>query len=51
MKFIRSLIPYIIIIVVVVFIRTFIITPVKVNGTSMYPTLEGDEYCCFKARW
>ena len=29
MKFIRSLIPYIIIIVVVVFIRTFIITPVK----------------------
>ncbi len=43
MKFIRSLIPYIIIIVVVVFIRTFIITPVKVNGTSMYPTLEGDE--------
>ena len=43
MKFIRSLIPYIIIIVVVVFIRTLIITPVKVNGTSMYPTLEGDE--------
>lgn len=43
MKFIRNLIPYIIIIVVVVFIRTFIITPVKVNGTSMYPTLEGNE--------
>lgn len=43
MKLIKSLIPYIIIIVVVVFIRTFIITPVKVNGTSMYPTLEGDE--------
>ena len=43
MKLLRSLIPYIIIIVVVVFIRTFLITPVKVNGNSMYPTLEGDE--------
>lgn len=43
MKLLRSLVPYIIIIVVVVFIRTFIITPVKVNGTSMYPTLEGNE--------
>lgn len=43
MKLLRSLVPYIIIIVVVVFIRTFIITPVKVNGNSMYPTLEGDE--------
>ncbi len=43
MKLLKSLIPYIIIIVVVVFVRTFIITPVKVNGTSMYPTLEGNE--------
>ena len=43
MKLLKSLIPYIIIIVIVVFVRTFIITPVKVNGTSMYPTLEGDE--------
>ena len=43
MKLLRSLVPYIIIIVVVAFIRTFIITPVKVNGNSMYPTLEGNE--------
>ena len=43
MKLLKSLIPYIIIIVIVVFVRTFIITPVKVNGTSMYPTLEGNE--------
>ena len=43
MKLLRNLIPYIIIIVVVVFIRTFIITPVKVNGNSMYPTLDGNE--------
>lgn len=43
MKLIKTLIPYIIIIVLVIFIRTFIVTPVKVNGTSMYPTLEGDE--------
>lgn len=43
MKLLRSLVPYVIIIVIVVFIRTFIITPVKVNGSSMYPTLEGEE--------
>lgn len=43
MKLLKSLVPYIIIIVIVVFVRTFIITPVKVNGTSMYPTLEGNE--------
>lgn len=43
MKLLRSLVPYIIIIVVVVFVRTFIITPVKVNGNSMYPTLSGNE--------
>ena len=43
MKILRSLVPYIIIIVIVVFIRTFIVTPVKVNGSSMYPTLDGNE--------
>ena len=43
MKILKNLVPYIIIIVVVVFVRTFIITPVKVNGNSMYPTLEGNE--------
>lgn len=43
MKFIKSLLPYIIIIIVVVLIRSFIATPVSVKGNSMYPTLEGDE--------
>jgi len=43
MKIIKNLVPYIIIIVVVVFIRMFVVTPVKVNGTSMYPTLKGNE--------
>ncbi len=38
-----ELIKYIIIILVVVLIRTFIITPVKVNGSSMYNTLENNE--------
>lgn len=42
-KFLKSLVPYIIIIVVVVFIRSFIVTPVRVKGTSMYPTLAGEE--------
>ncbi len=43
MKFIKSLLPYITIIIVVVLIRTFIITPVRVDGSSMYPTLNGGE--------
>ena len=37
---IKSLIPYLIIIIVVVFIRTFIVTPVAVKGKSMYPNLD-----------
>ena len=39
MKFIKSLIPYIVIIIVVVLIRSFIVTPVAVDGDSMYPNL------------
>lgn len=39
-KFLKELIPYIIIIIVVVLIRTFIVTPVIVSGDSMVPTLE-----------
>ena len=42
-KFIKELIPYIIIILVVVLLRTFIITPVIVVGDSMVPTLEDDQ--------
>ena len=39
----KELIPYAVIIVTVVLIRTFIITPIKVNGTSMMSTLhDGD---------
>lgn len=36
---IKELMPYIIIIVVVVLFRTFIATPVRVDGSSMNPTL------------
>lgn len=39
-KIIKELLPYIIILLVVVIIRTFIATAVKVNGDSMYDTLE-----------
>ena len=35
MKVIKEVIPYIVIVVVVVLIRTFIITPVRVDGDSM----------------
>lgn len=42
-KFIKELIPYIVIIIVVVLIRTYIVTPVIVVGDSMVPTLEDNQ--------
>ena len=42
-KFIKELIPYIVIIIVVVLVRTYIITPVIVVGDSMVPTLKDNQ--------
>ena len=43
MKYLKEAMPYIIILMVVILIRTFIVTPIKVNGQSMYDTLNGSE--------
>ncbi|MBE6151733.1 MAG: signal peptidase I [Firmicutes bacterium] len=48
MKILKEIIPYVIIIVVVILIRTFIVTPVQVDGESMYPTLDNDEILILK---
>jgi signal peptidase I len=40
---IKSFIPYLVIVVAVVLIRIFIMTPVKVDGVSMVPTLKEGE--------
>lgn len=45
---IKSLIPYIVIIISVILIRTFIATPVQVDGASMYPTLNDKEILILK---
>lgn len=42
-KFMKEWLPYIVIIIVVVLIRSFIITPVIVRGDSMYKTLKDGE--------
>ena len=42
-KFLKELYPYIVIVVVVVLFRTFIATPVRVDGTSMDSTLKNGE--------
>lgn len=42
-NFFKELVPYVIIIFVVALIRTFLITPVMVNGSSMYPYLKDKE--------
>ena len=43
MRIIKELIPYIVIVIVVVLIRTFIVTPVIVSGPSMEPTLKNND--------
>ena len=48
MKVIKELIPYVIIIVVVVLIRTFLVTPVQVEGRSMVPTLQDNQILLLK---
>lgn len=42
-KIIIELIPYIVILIVVVIIRTYFVTPIMVSGPSMQPTLDGGE--------
>lgn len=44
LKYTKELLPYIIILIIVLLVRTFIATPIKVNGNSMYNTLNGTEY-------
>lgn len=39
---------YVIIILVVILIRTFVVTPIRVNGTSMVPTLEHGNFMILK---
>ena len=49
MKVIKEVIPYVVIVVVVVLIRTFIIPPVRVDGDSMKNTLKnGDILLLYK---
>lgn len=44
LKFFKELIPYVIILILVLVLRTYVFTPIKVNGTSMVPTLDGGEF-------
>ena len=47
-KIIKELYPYVIIIIVVVLIRSFIITPVIVSGNSMLPNFNDGELLLVK---
>ena len=42
-KFFKEVYPYLIIILVVVLIRTFLFTPIRVSGDSMNPTLKNGD--------
>lgn len=43
LKLLKEAIPYIIIIIIVLLLRAYVVTPIRVNGLSMYDTLDGDE--------
>lgn len=42
-NYVKEILPYFIIIVVVVFIKVFIVSPIRVNGASMNPTLNNKD--------
>ena len=42
-EFLKSISSYVIIIIVVLLIKHFIVTPIRVNGDSMYPTLHNKD--------
>ncbi len=44
LKNIKEILPYLLILFIVILVRSFIATPIKVNGTSMYTTLDGTEF-------
>ena len=41
-KLIKEIIPYIVVVILVVLIRTFLVTPARVDGKSMEPTLKNN---------
>lgn len=47
-KIFKEILPYLIIIVVVIIVRTFIVTPVRVDGSSMDPTLHHGDILLLK---
>ena len=47
-KFLKGTVPYIVIIIAVVLVRRYIITPVQVEGLSMYSTLDNKEILLLK---
>ena len=47
-SFLKATLPYVVIVIVVALIRTFIITPVQVEGMSMYSTLDDKEILLLK---
>lgn len=47
-SFLKESIPYILIIISVIIIRSFIATPVIVDGLSMYPTLKDNQFLILK---
>ena len=45
---VKEIIPYIIILVVIILVRSFIVTPIRVNGDSMNNTLKNGDYMILK---
>ena len=62
-KIIKDITSYAIVIIVALLIKSYVFSPIKVNGTSMYPTLNhgdimilngnigSDDVCCIIHSW
>ncbi len=42
-KFIKEIYPYLIVLVIVILVKQFIVSPIQVNGDSMYDTLRNND--------
>ena len=47
-QIIKEMVPYVIILFAVILIRLFVVTPVIVDGSSMYSTLENNDILLLK---
>ena len=44
-KIFKDIYPYVLVVIIVILVRSFLVTPAKVDGSSMEPTLSNNNLC------